>query len=196
MKSLRTIPIVVLLAAMASPAFAHIGFHEDSSLISGFVHPLSGIDHVLAMVSVGLFALRLGGRALWLIPAAFVGVMVIGGALGSGGVELPYVEPVIALSVIGLGALLVFDVRPPLVVSMALVGGFALFHGHAHGTEGAHLPGFAGYAAGFIAATTLCHLAGLAIGIGLERGGARISEWGRPAVGAVGCIAGAMLLAG
>lgn len=196
MNKLRIATLAGLLSLAASPAFAHIGVDATGGLTHGFLHPVSGLDHVLAMVAVGLFASRLGGRALWAVPASFVGVMVLGGALGYFGFDLPYVEPVIALSVIGMGALLAFDVRLPVPAAMALVGGFALFHGHAHGAEGAHLASFAGYAAGFVVATTLLHITGIGLGLALEKGGARIGTWGRRAAGIVGCVAGMMLLAG
>lgn len=195
MNRLRIAALAGLLSLATSPAFAHVGLHADGAA-SGLLHPFSGLDHILAMVAVGLFAARLGGRALWAVPASFVGVMMMGGALGYSGLALPYVEPAIALSVIGMGALLAFNVRLPVPAAMALVGGFALFHGHAHGAEGAHLPSFAGYAASFVVATTLLHVAGIGLGLALERSGARIGTWGRRAAGLVGCIAGAMLLAG
>lgn len=195
MNRLRIATLAGLLSLAAGPAFAHVGVHADGAA-SGILHPLSGLDHVLAMVAVGLFAARLGGRAMWAVPASFVGVMVLGGALGYVGFQLPYVEHIIALSVIGMGVLLAFDIRLPVPAAMALVGGFALFHGHAHGAEGAALPSFAGYATGFVAATTLLHLAGIGLGRGLETGGTRIATWGRRAAGLTGCVAGAMLLAG
>lgn len=196
MKSLRIAAVAAALTAAAGPAFAHVGVDATGGLAHGFMHPISGLDHVLAMVSVGLFASRLGGRALWAVPAAFVGLMVVGGALGHVGAGLPYVEPVIALSVICMGALLALDIRLPVAAATALAGAFALFHGHAHGTEGAHLAGFAGYAIGFVAATMALHLTGIALGFGLGKTGMRVSRLGRSAAGLVGCIAGTMLLAG
>ena len=120
MNKLRIATIAGLLSLAASPAFAHVGLHADGTA-SGLLHPFSGLDHVLAMVAVGLFAARLGGRALWAVPASFVGVMMLGGALGYSGLALPYVEPAIALSVIAMGALLAFEIRLKVPAAMALV---------------------------------------------------------------------------
>lgn len=149
-------------------AFAHPG-HEAAGLIHGLGHPLGGLDHVLAMVMVGVFAFQLGGRAVWLVPATFVLVMAAGGALGMAGIELPFVETGIALSIIALGALVAFGVKAPAAVAMALVGVFAVFHGHAHGAE---MPGSASggaYAAGFMLATAALHAAGVAFGFAIGR---------------------------
>lgn len=167
---LRILVSVVIL--MPGLAFAHPGLPGDTGFVHGFSHPLSGIDHLLAMIAVGVFAARLGGRALWLVPTSFVTMMVVGGALGMLGLGLPYVEIGIAASVIALGAAIALRRNLPVVLAMTAVGIFAVFHGHAHGTE---LPAAASavpYAAGFAAATASLHLLGIAIG----RFGARLPQ--------------------
>lgn len=153
--------IVVLVPAAA---LAHTGHGEAGGLAHGFAHPISGLDHVLAMIAVGLLAGQLGGRAPWLVPAAFVGVMAVGGALGVAGFALPAVEIGIALSVVVLGAAVAFRLRAPIALAMALVSVFAVFHGYAHGAE---MPaGVAGlvYGMGFMTATALLHGAGIGLG--------------------------------
>src|SRR5579863_6979611 len=133
---MRLPPLAILslcVLAFVGSAAAH-PIDAGAGLAAGFAHPLSGLDHVLAMVAVGLWAAQLGGRALWLVPSAFVAMMLAGGALGAAGVGVPAVEIGVAGSVLLLGLLIAFGVRAPLGVSMALVGGFAILHGHAHGS--------------------------------------------------------------
>lgn len=145
-------------------AFAHVKNGEAGGFATGFLHPLSGMDHVLAMVAVGLWGAQLGAPAVWLLPVAFPVVMAFGGMLGLMGVPLPGVEYGIALSAIMLGAAVMFKVRPPLILAALLVGFFAIFHGHAHGTE---LPaGQSGmlYSIGFVMATGCLHALGIGIG--------------------------------
>lgn len=154
-----------LLALTPALAQAHPGHGDIRGFTGGFSHPLSGLDHILAMVAVGLWAAQLGGRALWAVPASFVGFMVVGGALGMAGVHLPMVETGILVSILVLGLLIAAAVRLPAVAGMGIVGLFALFHGHAHGTE---LPAAATgvlYACGFIVATALLHACGIALGL-------------------------------
>lgn len=156
--------LLVLALAMA-PARAHVQAGEAAGFFSGFRHPVSGLDHVLAMVSVGLWGAQLGAPAVWLLPVVFPMVMAFGGFLGLAGVPLPGVEIAIALSALLLGLAVAREARPPLPVAAALVGFFAIFHGHAHGTE---LPaGQSGllYSIGFVVATGLLHLTGIAIGL-------------------------------
>jgi len=171
-KLLARAAILPLGLPIATPAWAHPG-HEAGGLAQGFLHPLGGLDHVLAMVAVGLIAARIGGRALLLVPASFLGMMAVGGAAGAAGSSLPYVETGIALSVVVLGAVLALGAVPPVAGAMALVGAFAVFHGFAHGAE---MPGVASglaYGLGFLAATALLHAAGLGLGLAARRLDAR-----------------------
>jgi urease accessory protein len=166
----------VVGAALAAPAWAHtgIGAHGGNGFAAGFIHPLMGLDHMLAMLGVGLWAAQLGNRAIWLVPGAFVAVMVGGAALALSGASLPMVEFGIGGSVLVIGALIAFGARMPVVLAMGLAGAFALFHGHAHGTE---LPGFAhpaAYGAGFVAATALLHAAGIGTAGLLHRHAAKL----------------------
>lgn len=162
----KTVFGTVFLVAGTLPAFAHLNPLEHGSFAAGFSHPLFGTDHILAMVAVGLWAALLGGRALWMVPAAFVGTMIAGFVAALAGAPLPFVEPAILASVvvIGLLAAVALDVR--VGVAMAMVGFFAFFHGHAHGGEIGEA-GAGAYAAGFALATALLHAAGVALGLGL-----------------------------
>lgn len=181
-------------AALLFPALAHAHPGHDGHELTwdfsaGAAHPLSGLDHLLAMVAVGLWAAQLGGRARWLVPAAFVGVMALGGALGqSGVVVVPGVEQGIAASVLVLGLLIAAAVRLPVAAGMALVGGFAVFHGFVHGAEMPAAASGLSYGAGFVAATALLHTAG--VGLGLLAGNfstraTRFAGWGIAAAGVV-----------
>jgi len=184
-----------ILVLLPGAALAHPG-HDAGGFAHGVMHPLGGLDHVLAMVAVGLYAALLGGRALWLVPATFVGVMAIGGALGAAGYPLPYTEIGIALSVIVLGLAVALRASLPTLAAMALVGLFAIFHGHAHGAEMPADAAAVSYATGFMLATALLHGAGIAIGLAAgrlaERGGWRVAQ---VAGGAI-ALAGVALLAG
>ena len=156
--------LAIVALALASPAQAHIIGAGGAGWAQGFSHPFSGLDHILAMVAVGVWAVQTGRPALWVLPAAFPLAMAVGGLLGVAGVPVPGIEAGIAASVLGLGLLIAFRARPPLALSIALVALFALFHGHAHGTE---LPQAASpvlYGLGFVVATGLLHLIGLGIG--------------------------------
>ena len=162
--------------AIASPAFAQFnpagpaGPAGPGDFLAGFSHPLVGLDHILAMIAVGLWAAMLGGRALLAVPAAFVGTMIAGFALATTGVALPLVEPMVAASVVVLGLVVAMAVRLPATAGALLVGAFALFHGHAHGVElgaAAVLP----YLAGFAVATALLHGAGIGSGYLFGAGG-------------------------
>ena len=163
--TLRSLLIsAVFLLVTAAGAQAHIIPGDVRGFGSGFGHPLSGLDHILAMFAVGLWAAQLGGRARWLVPASFVGVMALGGALAMAGLRVPFTETGILLSVLVLGLLVAVAARFPLVGSMAIVGLFAFFHGHSHGTEmPANAVGYA-YGAGFALATALLHAGGIGIG--------------------------------
>ena len=153
------------LALIALPAFAHVQEGQAAGFLTGLAHPVSGLDHVLAMIAVGLWGAQLGAPALWLLPVTFPLVMAFGGFLGLLGIPLPGVEVGIALSALALGLAVATSWRPPLVMAAVLVAVFAVFHGHAHGTE---LPeGQSGltYSIGFVVATGLLHLAGIGIGV-------------------------------
>ncbi len=150
-------------------ALAHTGVGETTGLMHGFIHPIGGTDHLLAMVAVGLWAAQIGGRALWVVPSTFVGVMIIGGILGFAGVSVPFIEQGILLSLLILGVLIAGAFRLPLVYSALIVGLFALFHGHAHGAEMPLLITAATYTFGFAVATALLHLAGIGLGVFVSR---------------------------
>lgn len=161
----RSAVAAVALLLGGGPALAHEGAGVVGGFAAGFGHPLTGLDHVVAMVAVGLWGAFLGRPAIWLLPVVFPLVMAVGGALGVVGVPLPAVETGIALSALILGLMVALAARPPLWIAAVLVGAFALFHGHAHGTE---LPAAAdpvAYAGGFVLATGLLHLCGVAFGL-------------------------------
>ncbi|HYH18552.1 MAG TPA: HupE/UreJ family protein [Azospirillum sp.] len=151
------------LVALAGTAQAHTSGAHDAGLAHGFAHPFGGLDHLLAMVTVGLWAMQRGGRALWLMPATFVGAMALGGYLGLEGVGLPMVELGIAASLMAFGSVVAFAFRPPLALGVAIVGAFAVLHGHAHGAEVPEAASPLLYAAGFLAATALLHAVGIAL---------------------------------
>ena len=156
----RLLSVAAVLALTASPAFAHPG-HDVSSFAAGIAHPLAGIDHIAVMVAVGLWAALKGGRALWAWPAAFVGVMSVGAALGMAHIALPLVEPGILASVVVLGLMVTLAVDLPVAMGAVLIGAFALLHGHAHGSEVAENIGGIAYMAGFALATATLHLVGI-----------------------------------
>jgi urease accessory protein len=168
-------------------AAAHAGHDPGAGFLAGLAHPVLGLDHLVAMVAVGLWGAILRAPAIWLLPVVFPLVMAVGGALGVVGVPLGFVEPIIALSAIALGLLVAFSVGLPLPVSMAVVGAFALFHGHAHGTE---LPDAANpfaYALGFVVATGVLHVCGIALGVLLRwPAGSWLVRGGGAAIAVVG----------
>lgn len=151
--------------AAASPAEAHIIDAAGAGWAHGFAHPFSGLDHILAMVAVGVWAAQTGRPALWVLPVVFPLAMAVGGLLGVAGVPVPGIEAGIAASVLGLGLLIAFQAKPPLAISVVLVALFALFHGHAHGTELPQAASPALYGAGFVLATAILHAIGLGIGL-------------------------------
>jgi len=160
-----TVALAFSLALAALPALAHVQEGQAAGFLTGLAHPVSGLDHVLAMIAVGLWGAQLGAPALWLLPVTFPLVMAFGGFLGLLGIPLPGVEAGIALSALALGLAVATAWRAPLAVAAVLVAVFAVFHGHAHGTE---LPeGQSGltYSIGFVVATGLLHLAGIGIGV-------------------------------
>lgn len=158
-----SLALALVFLIQAAPVLAHEGDGAHGGFASGFSHPFGGLDHVVAMVAVGLWGAFLGSPAIWLLPIVFPVVMAFGGALGVAGIPVPSVETGIALSAVVLGALVAGAVKTPLWIAAVVVGAFAIFHGHAHGTE---LPGNAGalaYSAGFVVATGLLHLAGIGL---------------------------------
>ena len=190
--SLKFAFLTALLVFSANPVFAHVG--EDlGGLMAGLLHPISGLDHIVAMIAVGLWGGILGAPAIWMLPIIFPLAMAVAGAVGAAGIPLPGVEVGIALSGVVLGSMVMFAVKPPLWMAAVLVGIFAVFHGHAHGAE---LPAAANpmvYAVGFVASTGLLHLIGIAIG--------QLGKWpaGRLVVRAAGAaiaVAGGAFLTG
>lgn len=184
------------LGVTALPAFAHLNPEEHGSFMAGVSHPFFGADHILAMVAVGIWASQIAmagndRKALWIVPSAFVGTMAVGFLMALYDIGLPFVEPAILASVIGLGLLVAAAAKLPTAAAAAIVGAFALFHGHAHGGE----LGSAGawqFGIGFMIATAILHLAGIALGLGIGRFGSAASR----TVGALTAIAGLSLAFG
>src|SRR5215469_11131250 len=174
----------VLLAwtLMSIPAFAHSEKGEAIDFLGGFTHPIFGLDHVVAMVAVGLWGAFLGAPAIWLLPVVFPLVMAVGGALGVAGMPLPGVETGIAISAIILGGMVAFAAKPPLWIAALLVGAFAIFHGHAHGAELPIGADAVAFSMGLVIATGMLHLGGITFG--------GLSHWraGQIAVRAVGGV--------
>jgi len=157
--------MLATLLLLNTSAFAHTTPGQAQGFVTGFLHPLFGLDHVLAMVAVGIWGAQLKRPAIWTLPVAFPLVMSFGGLLGIRGVPLPGVEIGVAASAVVLGIVIAFELRPPLWVAAAIVSVFAIFHGHAHGTE---LPKAAApltYALGFVLATGFLHMCGILIGL-------------------------------
>lgn len=188
----RSCVALAALAAIALPALAHPGHPGDAgSLAAGLSHPFAGLDHLLAMIAIGVWAACLGGRAVWMVPAAFLVGTVGGFGLALAGIGMPSVEPAIAASVIVLGALIAFAVRLPLAASMTLAALFAVFHGHAHGLE--RVGAAWSFGIGFIVATALLHLAGIAlVRVGAGQGRTLLIR----SLGGAMTVGGMMLLAG
>lgn len=160
----QTVLSILPLMIVSTAVQAHTGEGINTGFASGFWHPIMGWDHVVAMVAVGLWGAFLGAPAIWILPIVFPLVMAIGGALGIAGMPLPAVETGIALSGVVLGLLILFAVKAPLWLASVIVGVFAIFHGHAHGTEFPTEFNAYGYAVGFVLATGLLHLVGIAFG--------------------------------
>jgi urease accessory protein len=168
---LRLSYLVLATLLMLTPALAHTGIGGTTGLAHGFLHPVGGIDHVLAMVAVGLLAALRGGAALWLVPSAFVTMMAVGGFLGMAGVGIPFAEIGIGLSVVVFGTAVALPRIMPVAAALALVGFFAVFHGYAHGAEMPDTASGFEYGFGFVLATALLHLAGIALGLGIGKMG-------------------------
>ncbi len=185
--------ILVTSALLLSPALAlaHPG-HDHAGVMSGIAHPIFGLDHLLAMLAVGLWAAQQTGKARWALPLTFVATMLLGGLAGFAGIEMPLMETGIAGSVLALGLLVALAVRPPLVVAAALTALFAASHGVAHGLELPELSSPWGYAAGFVVATAALHAAGYALVRYLPQAAAPLVR----IAGAASALTGAWLLAG
>lgn len=180
---MRAVLAAALMLGAALPAWPHSEASDlTGGFAAGFLHPVRGWDHVVAMVAVGLWGAFLGRPAIWMLPVVFPVVMAFGGVLGIAGVPLPAVEVGIALSAIVLGAMVAAAARPPLPIAAAIVGAFAIFHGHAHGTELPDAASPLAFSLGFVVATGLLHLCGIAFGL--------LARWpqGRIAVRAGGVV--------
>jgi urease accessory protein len=184
MKTLLRLFTILILAACAltSVAQAHVLPGDAHGFNSGAMHPFHGLDHMLAMIAVGLWAAQLGGRARWAVPTCFVGVMALGAAAAMAGWHVRFVEQGIVLSVMALTA------RLPMAASLAVVGFFALFHGHSHGTEmPVNAVGFA-YGAGFVLATALLHACGIGLAYAVRAVRLPVIRWAGAAIGIVGVV--------
>lgn len=186
------VPAFLAAVVTAETAWAHTAGGPGEGLRAGFLHPLFGSDHIAAMVAVGLWGALLGNPALWLLPVAFPLVMAAGGVVAIAGVPIPGIKPGIALSAVVLGMMIAFAVRPPLWIALALVGTFAVFHGYAHGAELPPGGDAVTYSLGFVVATGLLHLCGIAIGALADR------RWGRILVrtGGAGIAAAGLVFVG
>ncbi len=185
----RSVRVALCTALCVLPAFAiaHPG-HDESGLMAGVVHPLTGMDHLLAMFAVGLWAAQQKGTARWILPVTFVGCMLLGGLLGFDGFAVPYLETGIAASVLAFGLLVAVAARPPTYVALATTGLFGLAHGVAHGLELPDMSSPVAYAIGFVAATSALHAAGYAMARWMPMAGAaliRIIGWLSAAAGVV-----------
>ena len=192
-----TAPLRILAAAAAcvllcaSPALAHTATGEAGGFATGFLHPILGPDHVIAMIAVGLWGVFLGAPAIWVLPIVFPLVMAVGGAFGIIGLPLPGVETGIALSAVVLGLCVAFACEPPLAVAAAIVSAFAIFHGHAHGAEMPQSASAVTFALGFVIATGLLHLSGILFGSLARFGAGRVAV--RSAGGLIALAGGAFL---
>jgi urease accessory protein len=196
MKMSRLALLLPALLIAAAPAEAHTGIAHALGFAQGVAHPIGGIDHVLVMVAVGLFAAHLGGRALWAVPLSFVSLMAIGGVVGMAGICLPFVELGIALSVIVLGTAVAARVHLPTLAAMSLVGFVALFHGHAHGTEMPETAAGLAYGVGFALATAGLHAAGIGLGLAIGKASDTLGNRVLRATGSAIALAGVAILAG
>ncbi|SOC41879.1 urease accessory protein [Rhizobium subbaraonis] len=183
--------VVALLLSSAGIAEAHVGTGGSSGFLSGFLHPIMGLDHVVAMVAVGLWGAQLGKPAIWLLPVTFPLVMALGGFLGLVGVPMPGVEIGIALSGVLLGAAVLTESRPPMIAAAILVGLFAIFHGYAHGAELPLGENALFFSLGFVVGTGLLHAVGIVIGLLYQWPWGKVTV--RVAGGAVGVV-GAVFL--
>lgn len=187
MKQIYTSVIALLLLLYVGGVSAHQGVGLAGGFVSGFMHPALGLDHVVAMVAVGLWGAFLGAPAIWTLPIVFPLVMAFGGALGLAGIPIPQIETGIGVSAVVLGSMVAFSVRPPIWVAASIVAVFAVFHGYAHGAELPVAANPLAYSVGFVIATGLIHLTGILFGL--------LVRWPRGKV-AVQAGGGAIALAG
>ncbi len=190
MKLLRPLLPAALTLLLAGPALAHTGTGMLDHAHDGFLHPMLGPDHLMAMIGVGLWAAQIGGRALWALPASFVGFMVVGAVLGMTGIPLPQVETLIAVSLLLFGIVIALAWKPAMPLAMAITAFFALAHGHAHGAELPEAATPVAYALGFVVATAILHGVGLAAGLVLKTRGAVLIR----ALGGLVALSGAYFL--
>jgi urease accessory protein len=167
----RLLLALLVILGWPSIAMAHVGVGGTSGLLSGLAHPISGVDHLCAMMGVGVWAAQRGGKAIWLVPLAFAVVMAVGGVLGAAAIAIPFVERGIVASVLIFGILIAASVRMPLLLSALIVGTFALFHGHAHGAEMPLTGSGLMYGAGFMATTACLLMIGVGLGLVVKRAG-------------------------
>jgi len=180
----------IILFSTSSVAFAHPG-HDVSGFAAGLMHPFSGLDHLLAMVAVGLWAAQSGGRKVWLLPATFMTMLAVGAGISMQWQSLPMVEAGIAASVLSLGLLIMLSLQLPVALSVSITALFGLFHGYAHGLELPQSAAPADYALGFLIATAALHLSGIAAGLAMRQRYAMISR----VLGSAIAIGGVYLLA-
>jgi urease accessory protein len=182
------------LCLVAVPAAAHTGAGDVSGFTYGLMHPIGGLDHVLAMVAVGLLAYLIGGAALWGLPVAFIAAMAAGGVLALYGFALPFVEAGIALSVVVIGAMVALGKSTPGLLAAALTAVFAVFHGHAHGAEMPATASGLNYGIGFILATALLHVGGILAGFALGAAGRQTGHTVARGIGGVMALSGLAIL--
>lgn len=194
--TMRLLLALALVALSPTLAFAHTGIGHGAGFFHGLQHPVGGLDHILAMLAVGVFAAVLGGLALWLVPLSFVAMMIVGFALGSAQFGMPFVELGIALSSVVIGAAAATGRPMPIIAAMGLVGVFAVFHGHAHGSEMPADTSGMTYAAGFIIATALLHLAGIAATLAVSKAVGRFGKLAAQFAGGAFALGGIGILAG
>ena len=191
---IRSAAFLMAAYAVSTGALAHVGVdadvHQDIGLLDGVLHPLSGIDHLAAMLAVGFWS-ALGTRRVWLTPLAFAAMLLLGALAGAAGFRLAAVEPMIAASLLVLGLLVALQSRLNLVWAAALVGGFAVFHGLAHGAELGNTSAVWAPLLGMMLSTLTLHLVGLALGLGLRH---QSVWWPRLAGATVALWGGALLL--
>ena len=182
--------VAIMLAGTSSVALAHPG-HNVSGLAAGLMHPFSGLDHLLAMVAVGLWAAQGGGRKVWLLPVTFMTMLAVGAGLAMQWQALPMVEAGIATSVLALGLLVALSMQLPAILAVGVTAVFGLLHGYAHGLELPESAAPASYALGFLASTAVLHASGVAVGIAARRRHATLAK----VLGAAIAASGVYLLA-